>query len=187
MSTELVPVPTVTAAAPRSAFTAVPAQTSEAGFTLVELLIVMSVILILITLAIPGYERIHIRADETSAMTSVRMLNQSEAEYNSNYPSHGYACSLAALGGKTGSGTPTPEAAQLISDDLSTGSKSGYNFVISNCSKNTVNNQDQFNSYQITATPVSVSRSGNRGFCSDESGTIRFDPKGGSNCTEVLQ
>ncbi len=160
---------------------------AEAGFTLVELLIVMSVILILITLAVPGYERIHVRADETSAMTSVRMLNSGEAEYNSNYPSHGYACSVAALGGKAGSGTPTPEAAQLISDDLASGSKSGYNFIISNCSKNTVNNQDQYNSYQITATPVSIGRSGNRGFCSDESGTIRFDPKGGSNCTEILQ
>lgn len=181
MSTELAPAARPTPAESTSA------RDAQTGFTLVELLIVMSVILILITLAIPGYERIHIRADETSAMTSVRMLNSGEAEYNSNYPSRGYACSLASLGGKSGSGTPTPEAAQLIPDDLSTGAKSGYNFVISNCSKNTVNNQDQFNSYQITATPISVGRSGNRGFCSDESGQIRFDPKGGSSCTEILQ
>lgn len=160
---------------------------TQAGFTLVELLIVMSIILILITLAIPGFEHVHIKADQTSAIASVRMLNSMEAEYNSNYPSHGYACSLAALGGKTGSGTPTPEAAQLIPDDLATGSKAGYNFVISNCSKNTVNNQDQYNSYQVTATPISVGRSGNLGYCSDESGTIRFDPKGGTNCTEILQ
>ncbi len=159
----------------------------EAGFTLVELLIVMSIILILITLAIPGFEHVHIKADQTSAIASVRMLNSMEAEYNSNYPGHGYACGLAPLGGKSGSGTPTPEAAQLIPDDLASGSKSGYNFVISNCSKNTVNNQDQYNSYQITATPISVNKSGNNGYCSDESGQIRFDPKGGSNCTEILQ
>ncbi len=159
----------------------------QAGFSLVELLIVMSIILILITLAIPGYEHVHIKADQTSAIASVRMLNSMEAEYNSNYPSRGYACSLGSLGGKTGAGTPTPEAAQLIPDDLATGAKSGYNFVVSNCSKNTVNNQDQYNSYQITATPISVGRSGNLGYCSDESGTIRFDPKGGSNCSEILQ
>ena len=160
---------------------------AEPGFSLVELLIVMSIILILITLAIPGFEHVHIKADQTSALASVRMLNSMEAEYNSSYPSHGYACSLATLGGKTGSGTPTAEAAQLIPDDLSSGAKSGYNFVISNCSKNTVNNQDQYNSYQITATPVSVGKSGQRTFCSDESGQIHFDPKGGTNCTEILQ
>ncbi len=159
----------------------------DAGFTLVELLIVMSVILILITLAIPGFERVHIKADQTSAIASVRMLNSMEAEYNSNYPSHGYACSLATLGGKAGSGTPTPEAAQQIPEDLATGAKTADNFVVSNCAKNTVNNVDQYNSYQITATPVAVGRSGNNGYCSDETGQIRFDPKGGSNCTEILQ
>lgn len=162
-------------------------RSQDAGFTLVELLIVMSIILILITLAIPGFEHVHIKADETSAIASVRMLNSMESEYNSNYPSHGYACSLASLGGKQGSGTPTAEAAQLIPEDLGSGAKSGYNFVISNCSKNTVNNVDQYNSYQVTATPISVGKSGNRGFCSDETGQIRFDPKGGSNCTELLQ
>ena len=160
---------------------------AEAGFTLVELLIVMSVILIIITLAIPSYEHVHIKANETSAIASVRMLNSMETEYNSNYPIHGFACSLATLGGKTGSGSPTPEAAQLIPDDLATGSKAGYNFTISNCQKNTVNNVDQFNSYLITATPVSQGKSGNRTFCSDESGQIHFDPKGGTNCSEILQ
>lgn len=159
----------------------------EAGFTLVELLIVMSVILIIITLAIPSYEHVHIKANETSAIASVRMLNSMETEYNSNYPTHGFACSLATLGGKAGSGTPTAEAAQLIPDDLSSGSKAGYNFTISNCQKNTVNNVDQFNSYLITATPVSQGKSGNRTFCSDESGQIHFDPKGGTNCSEILQ
>ncbi len=159
----------------------------DAGFTLVELLIVMSVILIIITLAIPGYEHVHIKANETSAIATVRVLNSMEAEYSSNYPSHGFACSLATLGGKQGSGTPTPEAAQLIPDDVASGSKAGYNFTISNCAKNTVNNVDQYNSYQVTATPINVGRSGNRTFCSDETQQIRFDPKGGTNCTEILQ
>jgi type IV pilus assembly protein PilA len=159
----------------------------DAGFTLVELLIVMSVILIIITLAIPSYEHVHIKANETSAIASVRMLNSMETEYNSSYPSHGFACSLATLGGKQTGGGGTAEAAGLIPDDLASGSKAGYNFTISNCAKNTVNNVDQYNSYQITATPVNVGKTGNRTFCSDESGQLRFDPKGGTNCTEILQ
>lgn len=161
--------------------------TPEAGFTLVELLIVMSVILILITLAIPGFEHIHIKADETSALNSMRMINSMEGEYESTYPGRGYAPSLTVMGGKPGSGTPTPEAAQLLPDDLASGVKSGYNFVVAGGEKNTVNNADQYNGYTVTATPISVGRSGNRSFCSDASGQIRFDPKGGTNCTELLQ
>jgi len=110
-----------------------------------------------------------------------------EGQYNSNYPQHGFACALTALGGKVGSGPPTPEAAQLIPDDLASGSKAGYTFSISGCSKTTINNIDQYNSYQINAVPNSVGHSGNRGFCTDENAQIRFDPKGGTNCTELLQ
>ncbi|MFP5233476.1 MAG: type IV pilin protein [Acidobacteriota bacterium] len=159
----------------------------ESGFTLVELLIVMSVILILLTLAIPAMQSVIRRGNETSAITSLRMLDEMEGQYNSTYPQHGFACSLTALGGKIGSGPPTAEAAQLIPDDLASGHKAGYTFTISNCAKTTINNVDQYNSYQITAVPNSVGHSGNRGFCTDENGEIRYDPKGGTNCTELLQ
>jgi type IV pilus assembly protein PilA len=160
---------------------------NELGFTLVELLIVMSVILILMTLAIPGLQSAARKANETSAISSVRAINTAEGQYNSDYAAHGYACSLPALGGKTGAGTPTPEAAQLIADDLSSGTKSGYTFTITGCTKTTNNNVDHYNSYQINAVPISVGHSGNRGFCSDDSGQLRYDPKGGTNCTELLQ
>lgn len=164
-----------------------PHSALEAGFTLVELLIVMSVILILMTLAIPQMQKVIKRGNETSAISSLRTLNQMEGQYASTYPTHGFACSLSSLGGKQGSGTPTPEAAQLIADDLSSGNKAGYTFTITNCSKTTVNNQDQYNSYQINAVPNSVGHSGDRGFCTDENGQIHYDPKGGTNCTELLQ
>ncbi|MGC9198357.1 MAG: type IV pilin protein [Acidobacteriaceae bacterium] len=164
-----------------------PTQRHESGFTLVELLIVMSVILILLTLAIPAMQSVIRRGNETSAIASLRMLNEMEGQYNSTYPDHGFACSLTALGGKIGSGPPSAEAAQLIPDDLASGHKAGYTFTVSNCAKTTINNVDQYNSYQITAVPNSVGHSGNRGFCTDENGEIRFDPKGGTNCTELLQ
>jgi type IV pilus assembly protein PilA len=159
----------------------------EFGFTLVELLIVMSVILIIMAIAIPGMQKAVIKANETSAVSSVRMLTTMENEYSSNYPQHGFSCSLTALGGKVGSGAPTPESAQLINEDLASGNKSGYTFTITGCNKQTINNVDQYNSYQINAVPNSVGHTGNRGFCSDENGQIHYDPKGGTNCTELLQ
>jgi type IV pilus assembly protein PilA len=160
---------------------------NESGFTLVELLIVMSVILILMTLAIPAMQSVVRRGNETSAIASLRDLNTQEGQYASTYPQHGFACTLAALGGKQGTGAPTPEAAQLINEDLASGNKSGYTFTITGCSKQTINNVDQYNSYQIFAVPNSVGHSGNRGFCTDENAQIRYDPKGGTNCTELLQ
>ena len=163
------------------------ASEAEAGFTLIELLIVMSVILILMTLAIPAMQNVNKRAHQTSAVASLRMLNQMEGNYNSDYPQRGFACSLSALGGKAGSGTPTAEAAQLIPEDLASGNKAGYTFTVSDCSKTTVNNQDQYNTYKIFAVPNSPGHSGDNGYCTDESAQIRFDPKGGTNCTDLLQ
>ena len=158
-----------------------------AGFTLVELLIVMSVILILMTLAIPATQAVIRHGNETSAINSVRVLVSSENTYNSTYPAHGFTCSLQALGGRPGADPPTPESAQMIADDLASGHKAGYTFTIDKCVKTTVNNIDQVGSYEITAVPTSPGHSGTRGFCTDENGLIRFDPKGGTNCAELLQ
>jgi len=159
----------------------------EAGFTLVELLIVMSVILILMTLAIPATQAVIRHGNETSAVNSVKFLVTEENNYATTYPSHGFSCSLAALGGHPGAEPPTPEAAQMISDDLASGHKAGYTFAIGKCVKTTINNVDQVNSYEITAVPNSVGHSGTRGYCADENGEVRFDPKGGTNCTDLLQ
>jgi type IV pilus assembly protein PilA len=146
----------------------------------------MSVILILMTLAIPEMMKVIKQSNQTSAIQSLRDLNSQEAQYNSTYPTHGYACTLAEMGGKAGSGPPSPEAAQLIPDDLASGVKAGYTFTITCGSKTTVNNIDQYNSFEITAVPTAVGKTGDRGFCTDGNG-IRYDPKGGTNCTDILQ
>ena len=159
----------------------------EAGFTLIELLIVMSVMLILMTLAVPQLLKLRKTANETSATQSVRTIAQAEIQYNSAYPANGFTCSIAALGGDPKSGAPTPQAAQLITPDLAAGQKAGCTFAITNCNKVTINNQDMYTSFEVTAVPQAVGKTGDNGFCADENNTIRKDPTGGTNCTVPLQ
>lgn len=159
----------------------------EAGFTLMELLIVISIIIILTLIAIPNMLNLKANANETSALQSLRAVQEAETQYSATFPQDGYACSLAALGGESKSGPPTPQAAQLLPDDLASGEKSGYTFKITNCTKTTVNNHDMYTGYEVTAVPQDVGKTGHRGFCLDMAGNIKADPKGGTNCTVPLQ
>jgi type IV pilus assembly protein PilA len=158
----------------------------EAGFTLMELLIVISIMLILMLIAIPNMLNLKAQANETSAIQSLRAIYQAQVQFNTNYPANGYACALGALGGST-SAAPSPTSAQLLQPDLAAGQKSGYTFAITNCTKTTVNNQDMYTSYEATAVPQAVGKTGHRGFCIDITGEIKADPAGGTNCTVPLQ
>lgn len=157
------------------------------GFTLMELLIVIAIILILMLMAIPTFGTLKKRANDLSAINSIQKINQAEIQYESTYPANGYACSLPALGGDPSSGAPSPAASQILQGDITSGSKSGYTFTIGHCTKVTANGVDRVTGYQLTAVPWTVGKTGDRGFCSDESGQIKFDPTGGSNCTQNLQ
>ena len=94
--------------------------------------------------------------------------------------------SAASSGGDPKSGPPTALAAQILPADLATGQKAGYTFAITNCDKTTINNEDRFNSFEVTGVPQSVGHTGDRGFCADES-TTRYDPAGGVNCTQSIK
>ncbi len=157
------------------------------GFTLMELLIVMSIMIILMLIAIPNFLSMKAQANETSAMQSLRAIYQAEIQYQTNFPANGFACSLSALGGNPASGPPGPQAAQVLQGDLASGQKSGYTFNIVNCTKVTVNNQDMYTSYEATAVPQAVGKSGHRGFCIDSGGEIKADLAGGTNCTQAVQ
>jgi type IV pilus assembly protein PilA len=159
----------------------------QEGFTLVELLIVMSIIIVIMLLAIPQVTAIKKRANQTSAVQSLRTLSSAEMGYNSSYPSNGYGCPIAVLGGDAQAGPPSPQSAQLIGPDLATGIKSGYIFTVTCGSKVTANNHDVFTSVQITAVPQTVGKTGDNGYCTDEGGVIKTDPTGGTNCTQPLQ
>ncbi len=91
------------------------------------------------------------------------------------------------LGGDPNSGPPTATAAQIVQTDLASGYKAGYIFTISNCPKVTANGTDRYTGYQINAVPQTVGKTGDRGYCEDQSGIIKQDPAGGTNCTQPIQ
>lgn len=152
-----------------------------------ELLIVMAIIAILMLIAIPTVGSLKKQANDLSARQSVRAIWQAESMYDSTYAANGYACTLAALGGDPSAGAPSQAAAQLIQSDLSSGFKSGYTFTVSCKEKITNNGVDHYNSFIVTAVPQTVGKTGDRGYCSDQFGTIKVDPAGGTNCTQPLQ
>ena len=164
-----------------------PQSGSQDGFTLMELLIVISIMLILMLIAIPNFSGMKMQANQNSAIQSLHVIYQAEIQYESDYPDHGFSCSLPALGGKVGSGQPTPQQAQVLQGDLAAGQKSGYTFNVVNCTKVSINNQDQYTGFEITAVPQAVGKTGHRGFCIGQDGEVRTDPTGGSNCTQSLQ
>ena len=158
------------------------------GFTLMELLIVIAIILILMLMAIPTIGVMKKHANETSAINSLRAITQAEIQYESTYPANGYSCTLNALGGDPSSGPPTPASAQLVQGDLATGNKTGYIFALTNCTKITINGTDRITGYTLTAVPQAVGKTGDRGFCTDQfGGSPKYDATGGTNCTQLLQ
>jgi type IV pilus assembly protein PilA len=156
------------------------------GFTLMELLIVMAIILILMLLAIPTIGALKKNANQLSAKKSIQAIQTAEMMYSSNYPSNGYACALTALGGDPSAGAPSPTAAQLLRADVTSGFKDGYIFAITNCSKVNVGGTDRITSYTITAVPQTIGKTGDSGFCGDDA-SIKSDPAGGTNCTQLVQ
>lgn len=146
------------------------AKQRESGFSLIELLIVIAVILIIAAIAIPNFLRARISAHESSAVSSLRTINTAEATYNTTYGA-GYG-NFAQLGSASIPCTPTAANACLLDPDLSSGTKSGYNF-----SGFSLNSGVDF---VASAIPVQVGVSGQRTFCVDQTGGIHFDPTGGA-------
>jgi len=133
----------------------------QKGFSLIELLIVVAIILIIAAIAIPNLLRSKMAANEASAVGSMRTINTSAVAYSTTYGS--YPAALSDLGPST---APTSTAADLIDSVLAAGTKSGYTFVY------TAGTNDE--SYTLTGDPVSTS-TGQRHFFTDQSGVIRYD------------
>jgi type IV pilus assembly protein PilA len=141
-------------------------RNKQKGFSLIELLIVVAIILIIAAIAIPNLLRSKMAANEASAVASLRTYNTSIVAYQTTYGTDP-ATNLAQLG-PTGGAAPTSASADLVDQLLGSAAptKSGYNFSYSAGTTSPVTQ------YTIVATPVSSS-TGQRYFFTDQSGVIR--------------
>jgi type IV pilus assembly protein PilA len=151
----------------------------QKGFSLIELLIVVAIILIIAAIAIPNLLRARIAANESSAVASIRTINTAEVTYLTAYPTTGYSVTLAALGPAAAGtcATPLSTNACLIDFTLASASavanaKSGYYFTVSNGTSATT----PVSSYTVGSAPSTYNSTGVRLFCSIEDGVVRSTP-----------
>jgi len=146
----------------------------QEGFSLIELLIVVAIILIIAAIAIPNFLRAKIAANEASAVTSVHAVNTSEIGYLSAYPSIGFSVSLAALG--NGGVIPCPGTANascFIDPALASTTKSGYKFTYAQNASTSPSN-----GYTLNADPQAYGLTGQTSFYSDQTSAIHYNPTG---------
>jgi type IV pilus assembly protein PilA len=129
---------------------------NEGGFSLIELLIVIAIILIILAIALPKLNQARMNAQETAAISQIETLHKAETMYYSQFGR--YATSLAELGPPSGGGNASPTSADLIPATLSAGENTGYVFTV----------QGTPTGYAVTAVPKAFGSSGRRTFFSNE-------------------
>jgi type IV pilus assembly protein PilA len=142
------------------------------GFSLIELLIVVAIILVIAAIAIPGLLRARIAANESSAVGSLRIINSAEISYDAAYSNMGFATTLSYLGGPAGAVcVPSTSSGCFIDGSLSSGTKSGYTYSLQIGSTPVVGGVAP--SYSIIAAPQILDVTGIRSFCSFEDAVVR--------------
>jgi len=154
----------------------------DAGFTLLELLVVVAIILIIAGISIPNLLKSRMTANEGSAVGNLRTISTASVVYNSTF-GNGFPPSLNALGGITAAAAKC-DFANLIADNLASppSQQSGYSFTYvgqnGNASQGAGCGAPGFNGYLTYAVPLSEGITGQRSFCSDTPGVIHFDING---------
>jgi prepilin-type N-terminal cleavage/methylation domain-containing protein len=146
----------------------------QKGFSLIELLIVVAIILIIAAIAIPNLLSSRKAANEASAVGSIQAIKSAEYAYFSTYPTVGYSPDITNLGGTGNPCVASSAAACLLDAALvnatpGTGAKSGYVFLATGISGGTTLN----GAFVAAASPTVAQQTGNRDFCSTDDGVLR--------------
>ena len=144
----------------------------ESGFTLVELLIVISIVVILMLVLIPQLTSARIAGNETAARADLRNITSAELSYATSFPEKGFTCNFSDL---------TGGASSFLDKGLAGGAQAGYTFTFSGCTTK----GGAVNYYQLVAQPQVVGKTGRASFCTDVNGSITSDPTGGTNCLQA--
>ena len=143
----------------------------QKGFSLIELLIVIAIILVIAAIAVPQLLRARIAANESSAASAVRTIATAQVQYQTSFPTVGYASSLSALSG-TSCGPPSSGSACLIDQAIANATagagKSGYLYGGTGAAT----------TYSVGAYPVTPSRTGRNSYCAFEDSVVRVDTTG---------
>ncbi len=141
------------------------------GFSLIELLIVVAIILIIAAIAIPNLLKAKMSANEATAVASVHAINTAEIEYTAMFPTIGFSAALSDLGPAGGGACPNTAVATCYIDAvLASGTKSGYQFTYVQDASTTPSN-----GYTLNVDPLSPGVTGQRHFYSDQTSIIRYN------------
>jgi len=135
-------------------------RSGQRGFSLIELLIVIAIILIILSFGVPQYNKVRMNAQETGAIQAISTINKVEVQYYSQFNGYG---TLAQLGPASAGAAEGPASAGLIAGSLASGTNGGYNFTVTLTPAG----------YAVSAVPKAFNSTGRRTFYSDQSGIVR--------------
>jgi type IV pilus assembly protein PilA len=154
----------------------------QRGFSLIELLIVVAIILIIAAIAIPNLLRARIAANESSAVASLRTVNTAQVSYSTNYSTVGFATALTNLGPSAANPCAASSTTACLIDSTlanngnpANSGKSGFQFATHGATSGTSTTNVI---YYSTATPTVLNQTGSRAFCSYEDGVVRYNLAG---------